>query len=81
MKIKTVGHTLSLFLVITLALCLLWALVAPVNLHMHTAWQPLLPGFNWSLPGIIIGLIGAYAYGWYIALVFVPIYNFFNKKS
>ena len=28
-----------------------------------------------------LGLIESYLYGWYIALVFVPLYNYFNRGN
>lgn len=79
MSIKPLGHTLSLLLSISFILCIGWGLVMPPSLHMHEAWAPFLPGFNWSILGVFAGLLGAYLYGWYIALVFVPLYNFFHK--
>jgi len=49
---------------------------------MHGAWEKAMPGFHWiSFPAFLIGLVWAYAYGWYTAVVFVPLYNFFNRKS
>lgn len=82
MKIVPVGHALSLFLVITFTLCVVWGLVTPISMHMHGAWEKLMPGFRWiSLPAFLVGLVWAYAYGWYTAVVFVPLYNFFNRKS
>jgi len=80
LHIKPLGHTLSIFFAVSFSLCILWGLVMPDNLHMHEAWSPLLPGFNWSILGVLIGLVGAYFYGWYIALVFVPLFNFFHEK-
>lgn len=51
-------------------------------MHMHAAWEPLLPGFHFiSLPSFLIGLVETYLYGWYAALVFVPLYNLFDKKK
>ncbi len=37
MKIVPVGHALSLFLVITFTLCVVWGLVTPMPMHMHGA--------------------------------------------
>lgn len=82
MKIASVGHPLSLFIAITFLICIGWGLVMPPSLHMHSAWEDLLPGFEFLTPiGFGIGLFGSYLYGWYIALVFVPLYNRFNKSS
>lgn len=56
--------------------------MTPASPHMHSAWENWLPGFEFlTLQGFIIGLIESYLYGWYIALVFVPLYNFFNRSS
>ena len=82
MRILPVGHALSLFLAITFTICVVWGLATPMSMHMHDAWQPLLPGFHWiSFPAYLIGLIEAYLYGWYAAVVFVPLYNFFARRA
>lgn len=82
MRIVPVGNALSLFLALTFTICIAWGLVTPMSMHMHGAWEPLLPGFHWiSLPAFLIGLAETYAYGWYIALVFVPLFNLFNRQS
>ncbi len=82
MRIVPVGNALSIFLAVTFTICVVWGLATPVSMHMHGAWEPLLPGFRWiSFPSFLIGLIEAYLYGWYVALVFVPLYNFFNRKN
>ncbi len=80
--IPTVGHALSLFLLVSYLLCTGLGLLVPGEARMYEAWAPLLPGFEWLTPtGFIFGAIGAYAYGWYIALAFVPIYRFFDRRS
>lgn len=82
LKIAPVGHAISLFLVISYLLCVAFGLLAPENMHMHKAWAPLLPGFEWlTLRGFIFGLISAYFYGWYVAVVFVPLYRFFRHRA
>jgi hypothetical protein len=49
---------------------------------MYEAWAPLLPGFEWlTWPGFLFGLVESYLYGWYIALVFVPLYRWFSARS
>ena len=82
MRIIPVGNALSLFLAFTFTVCIVWGLFAPASMHMHAAWEPLLPGFNFiSLPSFLIGLVETYLYGWYAAIVFVPLYNLFEKKK
>lgn len=76
-----VGHATSLFLAITFALCVGFDLMFPEH-AMYRAWQDLLPGFVWlSWKSFLIGFIEAWAYGWYFALFWVPIYNFVAIKD
>ena len=73
--LPAVGHATSLFLAISFAVCVAGDLVMPAH-EMHTAWQRLLPGFEWiSWGSFFLGLLESYAYGWYIALILVPIFN------
>ncbi len=70
-----VGHASSLFLAVTFALCVGFDLMFPEH-AMFKAWQDLLPGFEWlSMKSFLLGLIESWAYGWYFALIWVPIYN------
>jgi Cu+-exporting ATPase len=48
---------------------------------MHEAWLRLLPGFTWLSWGSFgVGLSESFAYGWYIALIFAPLYNLCEAK-
>lgn len=81
-RIAPVGHALSVFLVISYLLCVSFGLLAPSNFHMHEAWAPLLPGFEWlTWRGFLYGLVGAYLYGWYIAVLFIPLYSAFARRA
>jgi hypothetical protein len=74
------GWALSLFLLISFLLCVLFGLIAPEMFHMHEAWAPLLPGFDWlTWPGFLAGAVGSFLYGWYIAVLLVPLYRFFSR--
>ncbi|TGY88205.1 hypothetical protein E5163_10255 [Marinicauda algicola] len=82
LSIKVTGLALSAFLLVSYLLCVGFGLVMPARFHMHEAWAPLLPGFEWlTWPGFVFGAIGAYLYGWYIAVVFVPLWRFFAKRA
>ena len=73
------GWTLSLFLLLSYLFCIAFGLLAPERFHMHEAWEPLLPGFEWlTLPGFLAGAIGSFLYGWYIAVIVVPLYRYFR---
>jgi hypothetical protein len=75
-SISAVGHASSLLLAISFVLCVGFDLLFPEH-AMFRAWQDLLPGFEWlSWKSFLLGLVEAYAYGWYGTLLWVPIYNF-----
>lgn len=75
------GMSLGAFLAITYSACVAFDLLFPGH-AMYEAWQRLFPGFTWlSWPSFLLGLAESYAYGWYIALVFVPLYNLFAGMS
>lgn len=74
-SLAAVGHASSLFLAITFTLCVGFDLLFP-EYAMFRVWEDLLPGFEWlSAKGFFIGLVESWAYGWYFALIWVPIYN------
>jgi cytochrome c biogenesis protein CcdA len=80
-SLLAIGHATSLFLVISYVLCVAFDLVFPEH-AMYEAWQKLLPGFEWiSWKSFFIGLVEAYGYGWYFALIWVPLYNVFTARS
>jgi len=80
--IRTWGWTLSIFLLVTFLVCIGFGLLAPGQFHMHEAWTPLLPGFEWlTLTGFVAGAVGSFLYGWYIAVLAVPLYRFFSRRA
>lgn len=80
-SLPAVGHATSLFLAISFTLCVIFDLVFPQH-QMYPAWQKLLPGFEWiSLGSYVLGLVESYAYGWYVALIWVPLYNVIVSRS
>jgi 2TM family of unknown function (DUF5676) len=71
------GLSLGLFLAITYVLCVGLDLIFPGQ-AMYQTWLSLLPGFTWlTWPSFVLGLIESFAYGWYVALIFCPLFNFF----
>ncbi len=78
--VVALGMSLGAAFSLTFVLCVLFDLWFPA-LAMNPVWAPLLPGFVWiSWSSFFLGLVEACAYGWYIALVFGPLYNLFAKK-
>jgi len=79
-RVIALGMSLGLFLALTFALCVGFDLLFPA-LAMNSAWAPLLPGFTWlSWSSFLLGLVESFAYGWYVALIIGPFYNFFATR-
>ena len=79
--ILTLGLSLGVFFAITYTLCVLFYLWFPDQVLNHAVLSLLLPGFKLlSWASFFLGLVESFAYGWYIALVFVPLYNFFASR-
>ena len=75
-----VGHATSLLLAISFVLCVSFDLIFP-DQAMYQTWRQLLPGFEGlSWKSFFLGLIESYGYGWYFALIWVPIYNVTSKR-
>ena len=75
------GLALSGFLTISYVLCVLGYIVFPSLPINHAALSIFLPGFellSWST--FCLGFIEAFVWGWYIALIFGPLYNFFAAR-
>ena len=81
LSLAAVGHATSLFLAITFVLCVGFDLVFPAH-AMYRSWQNLLPGFTWiTWRSFLLGVIESYGYGWYVTLIWVPLYNVFAMRA
>jgi len=79
-SIMPLGLTLSFFLVITYVLCVIYGLLG-FQQGMHQLLFQIIPGFTWiTWPSFFIGLFWTFVWGWYIALVFAPLFNFFTAR-
>lgn len=75
------GWSLGLFLMITYTLCVGFDLLFPGQ-AMYQSWLRLLPGFTWlTWQSFLLGLVESFGYGWYVALIFGPLFNFFARRS
>ena len=78
LTIRGTALALGLFFDVSFVLCVLWGLALP---QFHAKWllEGLLPGFMWLTPAsFVLGLAEAFLYGVYIAVVFVPLFNYFE---
>ncbi len=81
LNIKIVTWSLGLFTATSFLFCILYGLLSPESIHMHTFLESVLPAFKWlTLWGFFIGLFESFLYGVYAGLVYVPIYNYFYKR-
>jgi hypothetical protein len=78
--IAPLGFSLGVFFAITYVLCVLFGFVSEQG--MHQLLPMLFPGFVWlTWTSFVIGLVWAFVYGWYIAVVFAPLYNLFARGA
>lgn len=78
LAIVPMGLSLGSFLVITYVLCVLFGIFVS-DRGMHQLLAQLLPGFTWiTWSSFFLGLFFSFVYGWYVAVVFTPLFNFFN---
>lgn len=82
LSIKRLGLGLSTFFAISYVICIMGYLLMPDFPVQHEALAIFLPGFKLlSWQSYFLGLIESFAWGWYIAVVFVPLYNFFGRVA
>lgn len=78
LTIRGTALSLGLFFDVSFVLCVLWGLAIP---KFHAGWllEAILPGFTWLTPqSVILGLVEVFLYGVYIAVIFVPLFNYFE---
>lgn len=82
LNIRVVSWSAGIFTAFTFILCVLYGLVVPERLHgMKAFLESVLPAFRWlTFWGFILGLVESFLYGVYVGLVFVPVYNFINRR-
>ena len=80
LSIKKLGLSLSTFFAISYVICIMGYLLMPDFPVRHEALAIFLPGFQLlSWQSYFLGLIESFVWGWYIAAVFAPLYNFFGR--
>ena len=77
---RLVTWALGLFAAVTFIVCVIYGLVTPQSLHMHTFLEQVLPAFKWlTWWGFLLGLVESFLYGAYAGLVFCPIFNWLHR--
>ena len=80
LSIRTVGLALAALLAVTYVVCVLFDLFIP-GWAMSSTWSVMFPGFARSVAGFFIGLAETVIYGFYVAVVFVPVYNVLHRQD
>jgi len=81
LNIVTLGLSLSAFFALSYLICIIGYLLLPVLPIQHAGLSIFLPGFELlSWRSFFLGLVESLIWGWYIALVFAAIYNFFSRR-
>ncbi len=79
--IAALGWSLGIFLALTFVICVAFGLLFS-GATMYQTWLPLLPWVTWiSWPSFALGLVETFAYGWFIALIFGPLFNYFSART
>lgn len=82
LHISTVGWALSTFLSLSFLPCVAGYLAFPRLPITHSALSIFLPGFtllDWT--SFCLGLVESFAWGWYVAVGFGLLYNFFAAQK
>jgi len=80
--IITLGQALGAFFIVSYTICIVGYLLFPGLPVKHEFLEIFLPGFTlltWHT--FFLGLIESFVWGWYIAIVFGAIYNFFLRRA
>jgi len=80
LSLRVFGLSLSGFLAISYLLCIAGYLFLPKLPVQHSSLALVLPGFELlSWRTFLLGLVESALWGWYVAIVFVPLYNYFAR--
>ncbi len=79
--VLALGMASSIFLAVSFILCVLGYLLFPSLPVPHGLLSVVLPGFvllTWR--SFLLGLVESLGWGWYVSLVFAPLYNYFVHR-
>jgi hypothetical protein len=81
LDIRVVSWSLAAWAVLMFLFCVAYGLGTPKSWHMHEFLEQVLPGFKWlTWTGFAIGLVESFLYGAFAGVVYVPVYNFFQRR-
>lgn len=81
LNLKLVAASLAVASVIAYLVCVLFQPIFPAwAMYTSDSWAAMFPGFSWTLPGALVGLIESALYGLLAGALFVTVYNFFAPR-
>jgi hypothetical protein len=82
LTIRGTALTLVVFADVTFLLCVGWgAVLSGLHARGRVVFEVLMPGFVWLTPAsVLIGLAWASIAALYTAVVFVPLFNYFEMR-
>jgi hypothetical protein len=82
LPVVALGLSLSSFLAVSYVACVLGYILFPSLPIEHSALAIFLPGFSLLSWGtFFLGLVESVFWGWYVALIFGPLFNFFVART
>ncbi len=81
LNFKIVATSLAASAAIAYLICVVFRPIFPAwAMYTSDSWAAAFPGFSWTFPGVLIGLVESALYGLLAAVIFVPVYNFFSGR-
>jgi len=75
------GLSLGGFFAVSFLGCILLGIIVPDG-AMHRPWLQFFPYFEWlTARSVVLGLIWTQVYGWWTALIFGSLFNFFAGRN
>jgi hypothetical protein len=83
LSITVVGGAVSAVIVATYAVCVLFGLLSGPSMmsRIGPAIGMMSMGLGWTVVGILIGLVTSVLLGFWIAVIFVPVYNYLQERE
>lgn len=79
--IQALAWSLGIFFAIAYTICVIFDLIFPSQ-SMTSLWTPLLPWVDGiGLGSYALGVFETLLYGWFVALIFGPLFNFFAERT
>lgn len=81
LNFRIIAASLTTTAALAYLICVVFRPIFPTwAMYTSDFWAAAFPGFSWTFPGILVGLIESALYGLLAAVLFVPVHNFFSTR-